>query len=184
MASDTESEAILDRIDELQEELYELRRHLSARPRPETVLTGELSILICTAGESCVGILLESVQEAVRIARLTPLPEASPWVPGMLNLRGRLVPVIDLEARVTRSRRRPLLSDLVVICTLQERSVGVLVQEILGVVDIQASDIEPAPEGVALAPYLIGMAHHGEQPALLISVESLAATSDIPEEEQ
>jgi purine-binding chemotaxis protein CheW len=183
MAPDSESGVILDRIDELQEEIYELRRHLSARPRPDAVLTGELSVLVCSVGESRVGILLESVQEAVRIARLTPLPEASPWVPGLLNLRGRLVPVIDLQARVTRSRRKPLLSDLVVVCSLQERSVGVLVQEILGVVDIQATDVEPAPEGVALAPYLLGIAHHDEQPALVISIESLAATSDLPEEE-
>ena len=184
MPPDSESELILNRIDELQEELYELRRHLSARPRPEAVLSGELSVLVCTVGESRIGILLDSVQEAVRIARLTPLPEASPWVPGMLDLRGRLVPVIDLLARVTRSRRKPLLSDLVVICNLAERSVGVLVQEIVGAVEVQAADVEPPPEGVALAPYLLGIAHHDEQPALLISIESLAATSDLPEEVQ
>ena len=174
---------MLDRIETLQEEIYELRRHLSARPQLDTTLTGELAVLLCTTGDSCVGILLESVQEAVRIARLTPLPEASPWVPGMLNLRGRLVPVIDLLARMTRSQRTPLLSDLVVVCTLGERSVGALVQEVLGVVDIQAADVEPTPEGVALAPYLLGVAHHDGQPALLISIESLAATSDLPEEE-
>ena len=170
-------------IEQMQHQLYELQLRVqrAAASGLEALPAGELLLLECRVEEQRIALLLDRVEEAVPAAALAPLPEAPPWVLGMLNLRGTTIPVLDVAARVLRRGRRLELSDLIVVCTLGERRIGLAVQAIHHVLRVLAGSIsEPAP-GLPQAPYLLGVCSTGTALLTLISIERLVALSDIPE---
>lgn len=181
MSEARDRKSILRRIDDLQHQIYDLRRQLAADDGAEQLPEGALNVLCCRVGTDHVAFLEASVEEVVMMARLVSLPEASAWVPGLLNLRGATIPVIDLAVRVTERARRPGLDDLIVICVSEGRRVGLLVQEVLGIKHCDSDDVEPPPRSVSYAPYLLGVFHLEGMATLLLSVASLIANSDLPQ---
>jgi len=170
-------------IEQMQHQIYELQLRVqrAAGFGLEALPAGELLLLECRAEEQRIALLLDRVEEAVPAAALAPLPESPPWVLGMLNLRGATIPVLDVAARLLRRGRRLELSDLIVVCTLHERRIGLAVQEIHHVLRVLAGSIsEPAPD-LPHAPYLLGVCSTGTALLTLISIERLVALSDIPE---
>ncbi|MCP4902068.1 MAG: hypothetical protein GY906_34310, partial [bacterium] len=99
------------------------------------------------------------------------------------NLRGQSIPVIDAKAQLTQRARKPRLSDVVIVCSDGVRPVGLLVQEVVGAHRIATNDIEQTPDGLAFAPYLLGIIRPEQTPTLLISIEAVVARSNLPEEE-
>jgi len=174
---------VLREIDELQRRLYELKKQVAGRAHTEELPDGDLTVLIARVGEERVAFLARSLDEVVPMARLTPMPESPSWVAGVLNLRGRMVPVIDVLARSRRGARRQEVEDLIVICRVDERPVGLVVQEIVDVRIVDRRRLEPPPQDVPFAPYLLGLLKMEGAPGLLLSIRRLAATSDLPEED-
>ncbi|NWK77039.1 chemotaxis protein CheW [Aquitalea sp. LB_tupeE] len=95
------------------------------------------------------GILLHQVCELLEYQPLTPFPTMPAPLCGLLNLRGNAVPVIDLAQRLglpaTVPQRRSCIIILQLALPLQIRELGMLVDEVLMVEDIQRQDIEAAP---------------------------------------
>ena len=171
-----------DRIESLERMLYELRQQLASSlstiERPE----GSFSFLACRIGASHAALPLDRVEEVVPMPRLEPLPEAPAWVAGVMNLRGDSVPVLDVCARIARSGRDVELSDLIVVCVIEGRSVGLVVQDVYGVSEADASDLQEAGD-VPHGPYLVGILEREDNSYHLFSLECLIGLSDIPEEE-
>ena len=172
---------IARQVEELQRQVYELRRQIASGVELEALPEGELDVLRCRVGDNQAAFLQESVEEVVMMARLTPVPEAPSWAPGLLNLRGTMAPVVDVVARIGREVRRPALSDRIVVCSIDGRRVGLIVQEVLGVDRCETADVEPPPQDIPCAPYLLGVLHGDGTPIMLLSVACLVATSDLPE---
>src|SRR5262245_13046718 len=98
-----------ERVAALEREIHLLQRRLRGLDRDRALpAAGELALLSCRVAGERAAFPLEDVEEVVAIPALTALPEAEPWVAGLLNLRGRSIPVIDVEARVARRAREPL----------------------------------------------------------------------------
>jgi purine-binding chemotaxis protein CheW len=99
------------------------------------------------------------VETIIRAGEVTPVPRAPAFVEGVINLRGRVVPVIDLKKKlglgeVERSKRAR-----VVVVRVRERLIGLLVDAALQVLKVPLSRIEPAPEVVGReADYIRGVA--------------------------
>jgi purine-binding chemotaxis protein CheW len=103
-----------------------------------------------TLGEEEYGVPITLVQEIIRHTPPRPIPGSSVHVEGVINLRGRIIPVIDLK------RRFGIASDLgtdtkIVIVELGETTVGIIVDEVREVITISTECTEPAPSGVASA---------------------------------
>lgn len=175
---------VLREIDELQHRLYELKKQVAGRAHAEEVPDGDLTVLITRVGEDRVAFLDRSLDEVVPMARLTPMPESPPWVAGVLNLRGRMVPILDVLARSRRRARTREVDEFIVIGRVDERPVGLVVQDIVDVRTVERRLLEPPPQDVPFAPYLLGLLKIEGAPALLLSIRRLAATSDLPEEDR
>ncbi len=174
--------AVARRVGELWQELDQLRSQLAAHRPQAAQLEASFHVLCCQVGGEHMAFLHDSVEEVVMMAKLVPLPEAPHWVPGLLNLRGRMVVVIDVLARLSKVARRQELGDLIVICQTPDRPVGLVVQEVLHSASCRADQLEQPPQGVIHAPYLLGVLQVDSQPTLLLSTESLVATSSLPTE--
>lgn len=172
--------SVLAEIQHLEAQLAELRSRVEGTVERERLPDGLLPILAFRVGAERAALLQTFVSEVVLMCRLTPLPEAPPWVPGLLNCRGQVIPVVDTLARLARTARRPELSDLIVVCDVQDRRVGFVVQEILGVETVPSGSLQAPSAGIAHAPYLCGLLQSGGQTTLLLSAAALLATSAVP----
>lgn len=96
------------------------------------------------------GIAITRVQEIIHHEEPRPMPGSAPEVEGVINLRGRLIPVVNLRTRLGIGGVVPEDAK-VVITELEDGSVGLVVNEVRAVVTIDLASTEPPPEGTLLA---------------------------------
>jgi chemotaxis signal transduction protein len=171
---------VMAEIKELEQKLAELRSRVVGKIEREQLPDGPMPLLLFRLGKDRVAILQSHVIEVVMISKLTPLPEAPAWIPGVLNCRGKSVLVLDALARVSRCARRPELSDLIVIVEHHGRRIGLVVQEILGVETAPREALQAPSKDLDQAPYLLGVIHHAGKATLLFSLGALLGTSGLP----
>lgn len=91
------------------------------------------------------GVPVLQVQEVIRCPQLTKVPLAVPGVVGLVNLRGEIAPVIDLRRRLSLPPGKPNKDALQVVVRSLEGAVGLMVDEIGDVIDVDLSSREPPP---------------------------------------
>jgi purine-binding chemotaxis protein CheW len=100
-------------------------------------------------GEEEYGLDVRLVQEIIRLTEITPVPRAPEYVKGVINLRGRIIPVVDLKRKLGLGEVDPAArGSRIVVTKVRERLVGLLVDGASQVLKIPVSVIEPAPEEV------------------------------------
>lgn len=104
-------------------------------------------LVIFSLGEELYGVPITSVQEIIRHTPPRPMPESPPDVEGVINLRGRLIPVLSLGMRLGVHAPRPEDAKVVII-ELADSTVGIVVDEVREVVTIDAAITEPPPANV------------------------------------
>ena len=107
-------------------------------PTPNTLLIFDLN-----NARFCVDAML--VRESVWLPELTPVEEAPPYIVGLFSMRGQIVPVTDLNLRFGHPARPYLLSDQIVILELNHLLMGLIVSEVIEVVEISAEAFQPPP---------------------------------------
>jgi purine-binding chemotaxis protein CheW len=110
-------------------------------------MNGPSKLCTFTVGDLTFGVDVGEVQEVIRFQRLTPVPLADHAVRGLINLRGHVVPAIDLRRKLHLSDRQDHLPINIVIRT-DDGLVSLLVDEILDVVEVDPDNYEPHPETV------------------------------------
>jgi purine-binding chemotaxis protein CheW len=93
-----------------------------------------------------VALPLEVVSEMIRMVALTPLPDVPAWLCGVLNLRGVVVPVVDLRARLGLHTSPPHLNTPISIVHAGDRLVGLLADEAVEIVNPAPNELSPAAE--------------------------------------
>ncbi len=122
---------------------------------------------------------IDAVREILEITRLTPVPQTPDFVRGVMNLRGAVVPVIDLAARCdagpTAAGRRNAIVIVVVGDADEGHTVGMLVDAVYEVFDLAAEALEPTPAlGTTIrGDYLRGMARLRGQFLPVLDLERL-----------
>ena len=118
-----------------------------------------------------------AVREIVPLPELIPLEESPAYIVGVFDLRGQIVPVIDLNLRFGHPQQRFLLKDCIVILEQVGGVVGILVNEALNARDIAPDEIAPLPSYGAEAPpesrFLTGLVKSGDQIVMLLHVQNL-----------
>jgi purine-binding chemotaxis protein CheW len=100
-------------------------------------------------GAEVFAINILNIKEIIEYGQLTEVPRMPEFIRGVINLRGAVVPVIDLSARFGKTASEITRKTCVVIIEVQfddeQHTVGVMVDAVNAVLDIEASEIEPAP---------------------------------------
>jgi purine-binding chemotaxis protein CheW len=118
-----------------------------------TAATGSRSrVVVFTLGDQRYGLPLSMVECVVRMVDVTPLPQAPAIVLGVINMRGRIIPVLNLRRRFRLPERDFALTDQLVIAHTRQRPVALVADEVAGVhvysaqQAIAAGDIVPGIE--------------------------------------
>jgi purine-binding chemotaxis protein CheW len=136
------------------------------------------------AREEC-AISILKVREIIEYDAVTTVPKMPQWVRGVINLRGSVVPVIDLTAKFGMEQKPVGKTTCIVIVETrfenQEAIVGLIVDAVNQVMELSADDIQPVPDfGTRVKmDYLIGMAQSGRKFAMLLDVEKVLTTEEL-----
>jgi purine-binding chemotaxis protein CheW len=109
----------------------------------------ELQLVSFNLGAEEFGMDISAVQEIVRMPEITKVPRSPDFVEGVVNLRGKIIPVVDLRKRFRVSVTEPTKSTRIIVVTLVGRTVGMIVDAVSEVLRLDAASIEPTPEMVA-----------------------------------
>ena len=117
---------------------------------------------------------INRVQEIVRVPEITRVPHAQAGVEGVINLRGRVLPVVDLAARLALGITKRERSARVVVVDGGSESIGLLVDGVSEVLRVSAADVEP-PSATTTGngpTAVLGVAKLGERLVLLLDLDA------------
>jgi purine-binding chemotaxis protein CheW len=106
----------------------------------------ENKYLLFTLGHDTYGIHIETITEIVEMPNITTVPDMPGFIKGVINLRGRVIPVMDLRLRLGMSERAYDDRTCIVIAHHENTSMGVIVDTVAEVNSIADEEIEPAPD--------------------------------------
>lgn len=136
--------------------------------------------LTISLGNEEYGIDILAVREIRGWTPVTRIPQAPSYVLGVLNLRGAIVPVLDLRLRFGLAREEYSATTVTVVVTVAGRLFGVVVDAVSDVLDVEADQIRPVPDmGTTVdTEYLKGLTAVGERMVLLLDVDKLLQPQD------
>jgi len=104
-----------------------------------------LQLVSFSLGEEEFGIDILSVQEINRVSAITRVPNAPKYVVGVINLRGKIIPIVDLRKRFSMPSVTVTEHSRIIVVEIEHRVVGFLVDSVRHVLNIPKSIIEPTP---------------------------------------
>ena len=131
------------------------------------------------AGESY-GVEIGRIQEIIRMQAITAVPNGPVFIEGLTNLRGRVIPVMDLRSRFGLAAPPPSRHTRIVVAELGEHTVGLIVDGVSEVVRVTADQIEPPSSLVTTADsaFLRGVARLDERLILLLDLAHILSGSE------
>lgn len=137
--------------------------------------------LTFTLGDESYALDILQVKEIRGYEAVTKIANAPEFIKGVINLRGDIVPVIDLRIKFNVGEATYDEYTIVIVLQIDGRYVGVVVDGVSDVVTLTAEEIRPAPNfGVAFdSEYLIGLANVGEGMVILVDIEKLITSDEM-----
>lgn len=142
--------------------------------------------LTFSLADEAYGIPVLKVREIITMLHITMVPQMPPYVKGVINLRGKVIPVIDLRTKLGLPAIEIRETNCIVVVQLSvpggdTKHVGLIVDAVEEVANVAAEDIEPAPDfgGAVEVEYLLGMAKIKGQVKSLLDIEKVIAAEEI-----
>jgi len=150
-------------------------------PASAVDITSPRQVLTFSLGEESYGIDILQVQEIRGWAPVTHIPQSPQHVLGVLNLRGSIVPIVDLRVRFSLTADFTPLTVIIVISIQTpagRKECGLVVDSVSDVVDLDASQMRPAPalNGSASAGFIHGLATLDDRMLILLNVDDLVGS--------
>jgi purine-binding chemotaxis protein CheW len=129
-------------------------------------------------GQEEYGVEILKVQEIIGMMSVTKVPRTPDYVRGVVNLRGRVIPVIDLRGKFNMARVDDTEKTCIIVVQVQQNgstvTMGVIVDEVSEVLNFTADQIEPSPSfgtGMEDAEFIPGMGKLGKKVVILLDVD-------------
>ena len=138
-------------------------------------------VLVFVLGKEEYGVDILKVQEIRGYEKVTPIPSAPVYLKGVVNLRGIIVPVIDLRIKFGLAEPRYDSFTVVIILRVSGRVIGMVVDGVSDVVALAPSDVKPAPQLGSLVDgsFLAGLATQGERMVMLLDIEKFLSSGEM-----
>ena len=147
---------------------------------------GVLEALAFKLGNEEYGIKILKVQEIRGYEAVTRIASAPEHVKGVVNLRGTIVPIVDMRIKFKLGTPTYDQFTVVIILNIQDRVVGMVVDSVSDVISLTADQIKPAPDmgGALNTDYLLGLGTVDERMIILVDIDKLLATTDLASMEE
>lgn len=139
---------------------------LDEEGRSEKVLTFKV-------GDEDYAISIEYISEIVGLHKITPLPDVPRYVKGVINLRGKIIPVVDMRLRLGIPEREYDERTCIVVVNVEGDLLGLIVDRVNEVTDIPEDQIEPPPSGEEVGGLVKGLGKVREEVKILLDVKKI-----------
>jgi purine-binding chemotaxis protein CheW len=127
------------------------------------------------------GIDILAVQEINRMSQITKVPNTPDFIEGVINLRGRIIPVIDLRAKLGMIRKEYSKDTRIVVVDIKNTTIGIIVDEVSEVLRIPKDITEAPPEivGGVNSDYIISIGKLEDRLLILLDLEKMLSISEL-----
>lgn len=127
------------------------------------------------------GIPISDVVQIISMQKIIPLPDFPAYAKGVINLRGNIIPVIDMRLRLKKPEAAYNENTCIIVTSIAEAYIGFIVDTVDEVADIGEEDISPAPKvsRETTNKYLMGIGQIGKKVVLLLDVSKILSESEI-----
>jgi purine-binding chemotaxis protein CheW len=136
-------------------------------------LSGEfVKVVSFRLGTEEYGVDIAQVQEIIRMVEITHVPRAPRFMEGVINLRGQLIPIIDLRTRFAMPRVDNTKSTRIIVTEIGSKRVGIIVDSVSEVLNIPLEQVEDAPDMIAGVgtEYIQGVGKVGDRLIILLDL--------------
>ncbi len=144
-------------------------------------------VVVFQLGRELYAVGISDVREIVRMQPITPVPSAPGYVQGVVNLRGQVIPVLNLAARLGLPAQPVTPATRIMVVQAGQDIIGMIVDSVVKVAHIPAQDVERpealAREGAGLA-YVVGIARAEDRLITLIDLEQALSFASTPGQAQ
>ncbi len=132
-------------------------------------------------GEEEYGVEILKVQEIKGYSAITPIPNTPVYLKGVMNLRGTIVPVVDLRAKFTMAAAQYNQFTVIIVLTVGTKVMGLVVDAVSDVLNIPHTDIQATPDFGAQvdARFISGMAKAGEKLVVLLDIDKVLGGEEL-----
>jgi purine-binding chemotaxis protein CheW len=138
-------------------------------------------VLVFVLGAEEYGVDILKVQEIRGYDKVTPIPSAPDYLKGVLNLRGVIVPILDMRVKFRLPEVRYDEFTVVVILRFSSRVIGLVVDGVSDVIALTASEVKEAPHlgSVVDSSFIAGLATQDDRMVLLLDIEKLLSSGEL-----
>jgi purine-binding chemotaxis protein CheW len=147
------------------------------------VTTTNQQLIGFAIGDELFGVDILTVQEIIRDTTITAIPDAPDFLEGVINLRGRIVPVIDLRKRLKFFASNQINMDpWIIILTIEDRITGFVVDRVTKVLNVPKESIKPPPDIVVAglkSQYIQGVCKMDQRLLILLNFSRILLVEEI-----
>lgn len=167
--------------------INELNR-LSSAPNSDDESSEKGKYMTFKSGNEYFGLAIQYVNEIIQMQEITAIPETEDYIKGLINLRGKVVPVIDVRLRFKQEPQEYNDRTCIIVINVKTSTVGLIVEKIAEVVEINENNILPPPKighaDRAQNKYVYGIGKVGNSVKLLLDPDKLLNDEDLSVVEQ
>ena len=127
------------------------------------------------------GIEILKVQEIIGVMNITPIPRTPTFIKGVINLRGRIIPIIDLRLKLSMEEAKHTEETCFIVVKAHDMHMGVVVDKVSEVLDIAGENVEDAPSmGEDInTDYILGIGKAGDKVKMLLDIDKVLSDKDL-----
>lgn len=130
-------------------------------------------------GGQLLGIPIEIVVQIVGLQEITPMPELPNYAKGVINLRGAIIPVIDMRLRLGQDEQEYNDRTCIIVTNISEVQVGFIIDEVDSVIDITEDQFAAPPKLTKKNGYVTSVAKLDDKVALIVNAEKLLGETEL-----
>lgn len=181
MKNENDTEFTINQLMLLEKRMTQLKEQIAAAAKlraDQLLKTKELTIIIFQLRNQSFGIPISDVKEVIQMVMVTPLPNSPPSIAGLINLRGKVIPVINID-KIFGLKETTFSPEMAIIVIEKDDAIaGVIVDSVQGVQTFQRNDIELTTELKQLPQTIAGAIKASDAPVFVIDIKNLFETVD------
>ncbi len=150
--------------------------------KAETTSNGELQLVVFAIGSEEFGVEIMNVQEIIRMTNITKIPQAPPYIRGIINLRGRIIVVVNLNVVMGMESKEQDESTRIIVASIGETVMGFVVDSVSEVIRLPEKNVEPAPAVIASrigTEYVLGVGKLDNRLLILLNLDKILSTKEL-----
>jgi purine-binding chemotaxis protein CheW len=140
----------------------------------------EIKLAVFRLDDQPYAIDIMKIKQIIRPLKITRLPKSPEFVEGVINLRGVVIPVMDMRKRFGLPSRAEGAETKVIVASVDRRIVGIIVDDVSEVVPVPRSEIQPPPRMIrgVEAEYLLGVCRYQDEILLILNLDEILTAEE------